>query len=76
MRQTGITHSHSVGITRRELVQAGYSGLLGIGLPSLFARQAMAKPAQPLDRGPKREGKSVIFIFASSEETVGELRHG
>jgi hypothetical protein len=63
MRQTGITHSHSVGITRRELVQAGYSGLLGIGLPSLFARQAMAKPAQPLDRGPKREGKSVIFIF-------------
>ena len=50
------THRHAIGLTRRELLQVGYSGLLGIGLPSLLARQARAEAK------PKR-AKSVILIF-------------
>jgi hypothetical protein len=48
-------HRHSLGITRRELLQVGYSGLLGIGLPSLLTRRAEA--AAP------RKPKSVILVF-------------
>ena len=50
------THRHAIGLTRRELLQVGYSGLLGIGLPTLLARQAHA------DAKPRR-ARSVILIF-------------
>ena len=33
-------HVHRTGLTRREWLQVGYSGLLGVGLPSLVAGQA------------------------------------
>ena len=29
-------HRHAVGLTRRELIQVGYSGLLGMGLASIL----------------------------------------
>ena len=36
-----IAHEHRIGLNRRELLQIGYSGLLGIGLPGLLSsRQA------------------------------------
>ena len=63
MNQHFATHRHPLGINRRELVQAGFSGLLGTGLSSLFTRQAAAKPANLPGGRAKREGKSVIFIF-------------
>ena len=63
MKRLGVTHPRALGITRRELVQAGFSGLLGIGLPSLLARQAMAKPSNEPGRRANPKGKSVIFIF-------------
>lgn len=47
---------HPIGIHRRELLQVGYSGLLGIGLSSLLARRAEAG-ATP------RRPKSVIIVF-------------
>jgi hypothetical protein len=50
-------HRHAVGITRRELIQVGYSGLLGIGLPSILASAAKATGAA----APKVE--SVVLIF-------------
>jgi hypothetical protein len=37
-----VGHRHGVGITRRELVQVGYSGLLGLGLPSLLTGRTFA----------------------------------
>ena len=43
-----------VGIHRRELLQVGYSGLLGVGLSSLFPARAAA---------PKRKPKAVILVF-------------
>jgi len=63
MNQLFTTHHHPLGINRRELVQAGFSGLLGIGLPSLFARQAEATPSILSGRRATSDGKSVIFIF-------------
>ena len=49
-------YPHPIGITRRELLQVGYSGLLGIGLSSLLVgRTACAEP--------KKSPKSVILVF-------------
>ncbi len=50
-------HRHAVGLTRRELLQVGYSGLLGMGLPSLLAPRARAEP------GKGRRAKGVILVF-------------
>src|SRR5579859_6422525 len=48
-------HRHAIGLTRRELIQVGYSGLLGFGLPSLWARAATTNAAA--------RAKSVVLIF-------------
>jgi uncharacterized protein (DUF1501 family) len=60
-------HRHTIGVTRRELLQVGYSGLLGVGLSSL----ASAKDAPSLSSSKKP--KSVIIVFltgaASHHET-------
>ena len=55
------TAAHAIGINRRELLQVGYCGLLGMGLPSLLARRARAAA----DAGPATTGKAknVILIF-------------
>lgn len=47
-------HTHRIGLTRREAVQVGYSGLLGLGL-------AAAAPAQTV--GSRRKPNSVILVF-------------
>lgn len=54
-------HQHRAGVSRRELIQAGYSGLLGVGLPSLLGRRAQAAPASKPDSS--RSPKSVIIVF-------------
>jgi hypothetical protein len=56
-------HRHSIGITRRELLQVGYSGLLGIGLPSLLARRAEAGGAKRSRSASSRKPKSVILVY-------------
>ena len=51
-------HRHRIGINRREFLQVGYSGFLGIGLSSLLTQRATANaPATP------RRPKSVIIVF-------------
>jgi len=45
---------HPRGITRREMMQVGYSGLLGVGLSSLTAQSATVRSPKP---------KSVILVF-------------
>jgi hypothetical protein len=50
-----MRHQHSAGITRRELLQAGYSGLLGLGLPALLAARAADRHERP--------ARSVILVF-------------
>jgi hypothetical protein len=57
----GERHSHR--LTRRELLQVGYSGLLGISLPSLFSRQALSAEALQELGGVPTKPKSVILVF-------------
>jgi uncharacterized protein (DUF1501 family) len=52
-------HRHTIGIHRREMLQIGYSGLLGIGLPSLWVARAQAATSARTGRKPR----SVIIVF-------------
>lgn len=54
-------HRHTTGISRRELLQTGYSGLLGVGLHSVLGQRAHASPSSPLET--PRAPKSVIIVF-------------
>ena len=54
---------HPAGFTRRELLQVGYSGLLGVSLASLPSRAAAASESPQPSRGSPRQPKSVILIF-------------
>jgi hypothetical protein len=56
-------HRHSIGITRREMLQVGYSGLLGIGLSSLLAGRVEAAKEARATGGKVRQPKSMILIF-------------
>ncbi len=49
-------HTHSpIGFTRREAMQIGYSGLLGLGLPSLLKNRLLAQS--------QTAPKSIIIVF-------------
>ncbi len=65
MPSSASSPRHPVGISRRELLQVGWSGLLGITLPSLLTQRAAAVS--------KHTPKSVILVFltggASHHET-------
>lgn len=50
----GTTHRHEYGIVRREFLQVGFSGFLGLGLPGLLAHQA---------QGAAPRAKSLIVVF-------------
>jgi hypothetical protein len=53
--------NHPIGITRREVLQVGYSGLLGISLSSVLGQRAAAAAAT--ESQPRRSPKSVIIVF-------------
>ncbi len=52
------SHRHGIGLNRRELLQVGYSGLLGLGVASLPAVQG----ATASNRSTRRP-KSVIIVY-------------
>jgi len=54
-------YRHFAGMSRRGLLQAGCSGLLGVGLPSILGRRLHAAPATGADTS--RSPKSVIIVF-------------
>jgi hypothetical protein len=60
---SGIGHRHTIGITRRELLQVGYTGLLGVSLPSLLAQRAVAATTKPEGGAAPRKPKSIIIVF-------------
>lgn len=58
-----MTHRHTIGLTRRELLQVGYSGLLGVGLSStLSGRVRAAKVAGPA-AGLAPQPKQIVIVF-------------
>jgi hypothetical protein len=63
MGPTGLAHQHRIGINRRDLLQVGYSGLLGIGLSSLLDGRVDAAQATGPAASGARAPKSVILIF-------------
>jgi uncharacterized protein (DUF1501 family) len=63
MNLSPIGHQHTLGVTRRELLQVGYSALLGLGLPTLLAGQSLAGSAKQRQNPNGRRAKSVILIF-------------
>lgn len=62
-------HSHAHGVIRRELLQVGFSGLLGLGLPGLWSGRAQASPSSRRASAPPR-AKAMILVF-----TTGGLSH-
>ena len=64
MQTSASGHHHTAGINRRELLQIGYSGLLGIGLPAVLAGRAEAAANHAANRSARRQ-HSVILIFMS-----------
>ena len=52
-----VPHRHAIGINRRELLQVGYSGLMGLGLNQFLQAAETAKPSQ------SKAPKSVILVF-------------
>lgn len=61
-------HRHAIGVNRRELLQVGYSALLGVGLSSPARAGAPFAPVSP-----GKKPKSVLIVFltgaASHHET-------
>lgn len=49
-----LPHQHNTGVTRRELLQVGYSGLLGVGLSQVTNQRAVAATRTP---------KSLVIVF-------------
>ncbi|MDP1796397.1 MAG: DUF1501 domain-containing protein, partial [Planctomycetaceae bacterium] len=53
---------HHPGWSRRSVLQVGYSGLLGVGLPSVLGQRAQAAESTGANV-PKRSPKSVLIVF-------------
>ena len=56
-------HKHTIGVTRRELLQVGYSGLMGVGLPSLVGQRLEAAKAARSKNTSSGSPKSVLIVF-------------
>src|SRR5258708_246542 len=59
------SHRHSVGFVRREFIQVGFSGLLGLGLSDLLAARARTDTGahQSVSHSTPARAKSVILVF-------------
>jgi uncharacterized protein (DUF1501 family) len=57
------SHRHTIGINRRELLQVGYSGLLGVGLTSLASTGARAASKNQSSLSSSKKPKSLLIVF-------------
>jgi uncharacterized protein (DUF1501 family) len=62
------SHRHTIGLSRREMLQVGYSGLLGLGLSS-WAAASKDRPSLATARRPK----SLIIVFLTGAASHLEL---
>src|SRR5262245_63283217 len=66
---TETTRCHPVGVLRREFLQVGFSGLLGLSLPEFLAMRNRAAAASPAglqgvgSPSPSPRAKSLILVF-------------
>lgn len=54
-----LNHHHATGLRRRELLQVGYSGLLGLGLPAGLSRVTRAAASRANVATPKQ----IVIVF-------------
>jgi Protein of unknown function (DUF1501) len=57
------SHRHTTGLNRRELLQVGYSGLLGLGLPAVLGAQTSAAESNRATGPGAGKAKSVVIVF-------------
>src|SRR3982750_3071529 len=57
------THRHPYGVIRREFLQVGFSGFLGLGWPGLLAGRARAHEAAGAGGVTPGRAKSMILVF-------------
>src|SRR5436190_15647083 len=57
------TPRHPYGIVRREFLQVGFSGFLGLGLPGLLAGRAWGKDRAGVGVSARPRAKSMILVF-------------
>ncbi|MBA62360.1 MAG: hypothetical protein CMJ76_08330 [Planctomycetaceae bacterium] len=62
-------HKHKTGLTRREAMQVGYSGALGLGLTSLLKQRAAAADSES-GKPRQASGKKMILVW-----TTGAMSH-
>ena len=62
-------HQHRSGLTRREAMQVGYSGALGLGLTSLLKNRALGADAES-GQSQQSSGKKMILVW-----TTGAMSH-
>jgi hypothetical protein len=63
MQHVEQKHTHQIGLSRREVLQVGYSGLIGLGLPAVLANRAMAASASSAPVVTPHRAKSVVLVF-------------
>ena len=75
----GFGHRHTTGLSRRELLQVGYSGLMGVGLSSLLAGRSQAAKRGDGESSASRKPKSIVIVFltgaASHHDTFDMKPH-
>lgn len=63
METAAASHRHPTGLNRREVLQVGYSGLLGLALPSVLANRAQAANVEQSKGTLPQKPKSVLIVF-------------
>jgi hypothetical protein len=63
VNEVSFLHRHAAGISRRELLQVGYSGLFGLGRSLLAAPRAWSADAERPRPASARKPKSLILVF-------------
>jgi hypothetical protein len=59
-----MNHSHAAGVIRREFLQVGFSGFVGLGLTDMLAGRSRAdQRSQPRGRATAPRAKSLILVF-------------
>ena len=59
-REPELNHPQA---TRRDVLQVGYSGLLGLGLSQALAGRSPSANAAPLQPSAARKPKQVVIVF-------------
>ncbi len=73
MLPTRYGHRHTIGISRRELLQVGYSGLLGIGLSGVWAGRARTAEERLAQAKRPAKPRSVLLIFLTGAASQIDL---